>query len=82
MPATTCPLAGSMMSPTAFTTASADTMRPFGNAMDAVPTPPFIGWYAEPVAPNNAPSFPTVAPAPAPTLPSATRPFDAAAAAL
>ena len=41
-PATTSPVAGSMMSPTAFTATSAATTRPFGSVIAAVPMPPFI----------------------------------------
>ena len=73
-PATTCPVAGSITSPTALTATSAATIRPSGSVIDAVPMPPFI-------ARAGPASFPTVAPAPAPTLPSATGPADAAAAA-
>ena len=67
-PATTAPVAGSMMSPTAFTATSAATTRPFGNAIAAVPTPAFIARSRFPA------SLPTVAPAPAPMFPSATGP--------
>jgi len=63
-PATTAPVAGSITSPTALTATIAPTMRPFGNAMAAEPMPAFIGMRPPPI-------FPTVAPAPAPTLPSA-----------
>ena len=63
-PATTLPVVGSMMSPTALTATIAATTRPLGSVMDADPRPPFIE--------RPRPILPTVAPAPAPTLPSAT----------
>src|SRR5262249_60774833 len=53
-----------------------------GREMLADPMPAFIGFAEAFDALKNAPSFPTVAPAPAPTLPSWTAPSDAAAAAL
>src|SRR5439155_1523258 len=74
-PATTFPVAGSMTSPTAFTATIAPTTRPLGSAMEAVPIPDFV---ERPAPPN----FPTVAPAPAPTVPSCTTPVVAASAAL
>src|SRR5438094_747516 len=74
-PATTFPVAGSMTSPTAFTATMAPTTRPLGSEMDAVPIPDFV---ARPPPPN----FPTVAPAPAPTVPSCTTPAVAPSAAL
>src|SRR5436309_13355602 len=42
-PATIFPVAGSTMSPTAFTATSAATTRPFDSAIDEEPTPAFIG---------------------------------------
>ena len=62
-PATTAPLAGSTTSPIALTATSAATVTPSMRS-DALPMPPFI---ARPM-PN---SLPTLAPAPAPTDPSA-----------
>ena len=41
-PATTAPVVGSMMSPTAFTATSAATTRPFGNVIAKLPTPAFM----------------------------------------
>ena len=41
-PATTLPVAGSMMSPTALTATSAATTRPSGSVIDADPMPAFI----------------------------------------
>src|SRR5204862_5127903 len=73
VPATTWPDEGSMMSPTALTATNAATTRPFGRRMAAEPMPAFIGRPAD---------LPTVAPAPAPTLPSFTGSAVAAAAAL
>ncbi len=64
-PATTLPVSGSMMSPTAFTATIAATTRPFGMVSAALPMPDFIALI-------GPPSLPTVAPAPAPTLPSCT----------
>src|SRR6185312_7197180 len=73
MPATIRPLVGSTTSPTALTATSAATTRPFGHTRAIDPTPPFM---------ERPPDIlPTVAPAPAPTLPSATGPFVAAVAA-
>src|SRR5436190_17449241 len=69
-PATTRPVRGSTTSPTALTATSAATVMP-PTSTDAVPMPPFI---ARPM-PN---SLPTEAPAPAPTLPSASESRDAA----
>ena len=63
-----------MISPTAFTAANADTMAPELRVTVNVPMPPFI-------APFMPRSFPTVAPVPAPMLPSATGLSVAAAAA-
>ena len=74
VPATTRPVSGSTTSPSAFTATSAATVTPPGTVIDALPMPAFI-------ARSMGPSFPTVAPAPAPTLPSATGPDVAAAAA-
>ena len=54
-----------MTSPNAFTATSAETMRPFGSSMEALPMPPFMA-CVEPL------DLPMVAPAPAPTLPSRT----------
>src|SRR5512143_148876 len=71
-----------MISPTALTTAIAPTTSPFGNVIDAEPTPDFIGSLRSAGFGSKPPSFPTVAPAPAPTLPSATGPLVAAVAAL
>ena len=64
-PATTLPVAGSMMSPTAFTATMAATTRPFGSG-DRRPS------RGRPSSAATLPILPTVAPAPAPTLPSAT----------
>ena len=64
-PATTRPVAGSITSPTALTATRAATTSPLGSVMEALPTPPFI---ARPIPA----SLPTVAPAPAPTLPDRT----------
>ena len=72
-PATTCPVAGSITSPTALTATIAATTRPSESLIDALPSPPFTG---RPVI------LPTVAPAPAPTLPSSTGPSLAATEAL
>ena len=72
-PARTAPVAGSTMSPTALTATSAATIRPSPITIEAVPTPDFIA--------PPPPLFPTVAPAPAPTLPSDTGPSFAASAA-
>ncbi len=74
-PATILPVAGSMMSPTAFTATMAATIRPLGRVIDALPRPDFV---ERPAPPN----LPTVAPAPAPTLPSTTAAVVAASAAL
>ena len=63
-PATTSPVAGSITSPTALTATTAATVSPSARVIEAVPIPPFI-------ARPRPRSFPTVAPAPAPTLPSA-----------
>ena len=68
------PVAGSTMSPRALTATIAATTRPFGRVMAALPMPPFI-------ARSRPPILPTVAPAPAPTFPSATGPSVAAFAA-
>ncbi len=73
-PAITLLVAGSMTSPTAFTATSAEMTSPSGSTSDADPIPAFIGR-------RGSPSFPTVAPAPAPTLPSATASAVAAPAA-
>ena len=62
-PATMVPVSGSTTSPTAFTAINAATCKPPGTSMSEVPMPPFI-------ARPGPPSLPTVAPAPAPTLPS------------
>ncbi len=75
-PATMRPLRQSRISPAAFTTASADTTTSPTLRL-AVPRPPFI-----PPKPRLRCIFPTVAPAPTPTLPSATDPVEAAAHAL
>ena len=72
-PAITLPVAGSMMSPTAFTATSAATPR-----RQAAPAPPTRSRLHQR---RGSPSLPTVAPAPAPTLPSATASAVAAAAA-
>ena len=72
VPATTCPVSGSMMSPTALTATIAATTSPFGSLIAADPMPAFIGF---------PPDLPTVAPAPAPTLPSSTGASEAASAA-
>ena len=73
-PATTLPVAGSMTSPTAFTATMAATMRPSG-----IRSPRCRG---RPSSIDPAPpSFPTVAPAPAPIDPSAAWSGVAAAAA-
>ena len=69
-PATTCPVCGSMMSPTALTATIAATTRPFGSVIAAEPSAA-LHRAAQPI-------LPTVAPAPAPTLPSATGPVVAA----
>jgi hypothetical protein len=72
-PATTAPVSGLMMSPTELTATIAATTRPFGSVIDAVPMPAFIGSRRPdgyPVCSAMPPSFPTVAPAPAPTDPS------------
>src|SRR5262249_36804590 len=61
-PAIGFPLEGSNTSPIAFTATIAPTLIPF-SFIDDVPIPPFI-------ARAIPKSFPTVAPAPAPTLPS------------
>ena len=63
------------MSPAAFRATKAATVRPLGKVIEAVPMPPFI---PEPPLPPN---LPTVAPAPAPTLPSAMAPVVASFAA-
>src|SRR2546425_12170393 len=63
-----------MTSPKAFTTTSAPTITPPGRLTAQVPTPPFIAVWG----PNT---LPTVAPLPAPTLPSSTGPADAPRAA-
>src|SRR5690606_38103368 len=70
-PATRRPSSGSTMSPTALTTASAPTVPPPGTGSALLPRPPFIA-YCGPA------HFPTVAPVPAPTPPSATGAADAA----
>ena len=62
------------MSPPAFTATIAAMVRPLGSVIDAVPMPPFMG------LPPPA-NLPTVAPAPAPILPSAIAPVVAAFAA-
>ena len=73
-PATMLPVSGSTTSPSALTAASAPTTRPFSSAIAAEPNPPRM--------PLPAPSiFPTVAPAPAPTLPICTGPREADSAA-
>ena len=64
-PARMRPLRGSTTSPIAFTATSAATVMPSTHS-DAMPMPPFM---ARP-GPN---SLPTVAPAPAPTLPCAVQ---------
>jgi hypothetical protein len=64
-----------MMSPTALTATMAATTRPLGRAIEALPMPAFID---RPGPPN----LPTVAPAPAPIVPSDTGAVVAAAAAL
>src|SRR5258706_172819 len=74
-PAITAPEAGSITSPAALTAAMAPTTRPFGSVIDAEPMPPFIERAGPAI-------LPIVAPAPAPTLPSATGPSVAASAAL
>ncbi|KAG1436511.1 hypothetical protein G6F57_020633 [Rhizopus arrhizus] len=61
-PARMRPVAGSSTSPTAFTATIAPTVTP-ATVNDALPMPPFMAR----LAPY---SLPTVAPAPAPTLPS------------
>src|SRR5580704_10593107 len=68
-PATTRPVAGSMISPTAFTATIAPTINPFGNVIADEPSPAFVGRSR---LPGESLSLPTVAPAPAPTLPSGT----------
>jgi hypothetical protein len=73
-PATTLPVAGSITSPTGFAATSAATTRPSGSVIAAVPIPDFIMRVGPPLLPR-------VAPAPAPTEPSATGPFVAASAA-
>jgi len=70
-PASTHPVLGSCTLPYALTTASAATIRPSSIATPAEPRPPLHAW-ASPSA------LPTVAPAPAPTLPWATGPSVAA----
>ena len=60
--ATSSPVAGSYMSPSAFTTAIAPTFTPFSSSIQAVPRPLFTA-YLLPKA------FATVAPVPAPMLP-------------
>ena len=64
-----------MTSPTALTATMAATTSPFGRTMALVPVPAFIERPGPPV-------LPIVAPAPAPTLPSATGPSVADCAAL
>src|SRR5712692_1652011 len=59
------PDSGSRMSPKAFTTASAATRTPSGSSSVQQPMPDLV-------ARSIPKSFPTVAPVPAPTLPSAT----------
>ena len=64
-PATMAPRAGSTMSPSAFTAARAPTTKPSGSVTAAEPRPPRMA--------RSGPNiFPTDAPAPAPTLPTAT----------
>ena len=75
-PAMMPPLFQSRMSPAALTTASAPMMTSPSFRL-AVPRPPFM-----PLRPRPRCIFPTVAPAPAPTFPSATGPVVAAAHAL
>src|SRR4029079_9211232 len=77
-PATTWPVAGSMMSPTALTATMAATTRPLGSLIAADPIPAFI---RPPPPPRPPPDLPTVAPAPAPTLPSWAGASDADSAA-
>ena len=74
MPATTWPVDGSMTSPRALTATSAATTSPSGLTIAVVPSPPFI-------ACSRPFILPTVAPAPAPTFPSAILPVVAACAA-
>ena len=73
-PAITCPVSGSMMSPIALTATIAATTRPLGNVIADDPIPAFIGPPPTVSCPRN---LPTVAPAPAPTLPSSTGAADA-----
>src|SRR5207244_12442865 len=61
--------------PAALAATMAPTTRPLGSEMDAVPIPDFVECPAPP-------NFPTVAPAPAPTVPSCTTPAVATSAAL
>ena len=68
------PVAGSMTSPIALTATTAATVSPSSSVIEAVPIPPFI-------ARSSPRSLPTVAPAPAPTLPSAGAAAPAATAA-
>ena len=73
VPATSAPVSGSRTSPSALTATSAPTTTS-PRRTDALPIPPRIA-RATPW------SLPTLAPVPAPTLPSATGPATAAAAA-
>ena len=61
-PAITLPVSGSIMSPAALTATIAATTRPLGMRSAALPRPPFIDVPGPPI-------LPTVAPAPAPTVP-------------
>jgi hypothetical protein len=74
-PAMICPVPGSSTSPNALTATMAPTRTPPPISRLAVPRPDFIA----PAIPNI---FPIVAPVPAPTLPSATGPPWAVAAAV
>src|SRR5215218_1777027 len=74
-PASISRVMGSLISPKAFTAARAATTRPPSSRAEALPTPPFI-------ARSRPSTFPTVAPAPAPTLPWAKSPLVAEEAAL
>jgi len=69
-----CPVVGSITLPAALTATIAATTSPPGTSIAALPTPPFIARSARI-------SFPTVAPAPAPTFPSTTGSLVAARAA-
>src|SRR5262245_35605745 len=74
-PATTLPVDGSTMSPTAFTATIAATTRPFGSTIAAEPMPALVGLRDPAGKPSRSGvplNLPTVAPAPAPIDPSCT----------